>query len=94
MRRIEHALTRIVIGLLVAACLYGVSLLAQSLPIATPEDLAIAQLAVDPSTDTVTVRSVAPDRLRICVEPRTGEFGRTECYRVGDIRAGRVEVRP
>jgi len=38
----------------------------------------------------ITLQQTAADSLRICVEPAVGQFGPKRCYRVGDIRAGRV----
>lgn len=62
----------------------------QQVPSATETDRLMAQLEVSGDGNTVTVRSVAPDSLRLCVAPRAGAFGPTRCFTVADIRRGRV----
>lgn len=57
-------------------------------PLATPADLAAAPLMVSRDGRTVTIRAVASDDLRICVEPTT--FAAVHCWTVRELRAGRL----
>jgi hypothetical protein len=53
---------------------------------ATALDRAMAQMLISMDGGTVTFRTVARDDLKICVEPREGEFGRTQCSTIGELR--------
>jgi hypothetical protein len=62
-------------------------------PTATEADRALAPLEIARDGRTITIRSIARDELRVCVEPKVGTFGPTPCFQVGQIRRGRVVVR-
>lgn len=65
----------------------------RQVPDATAADRALAQLEISLDGQTMTIRGVASDALRICVRPKEGQFGPTRCFSVGAIRRGEVRER-
>lgn len=57
------------------------------MPLATEYDVTHAQLAISRDGSTLTIRSVAPDAMRLCVEPSQVP-GALHCFTVGDLRRG------
>lgn len=62
-----------------------------SVPLATEADQVLAQVAIARDGRVITIRGAAANDVRVCVQPASGQFGRTRCFVVGDIRAGRVQ---
>jgi len=62
-------------------------------PPANELDRALAQIEISRDGQTVTVRDVAPDSLRVCVAQKPRQFGPTRCFLVGQIRRGEVRTR-
>jgi hypothetical protein len=69
---------------------WALAVLDAQLPLATDKDRAQSQLAISLDGTEFTFRGVAPNSLKIRVEPAAGTFGRTVTFTVGDVRDGLV----
>jgi len=84
------ALLSVLAGLVIGDVVRFVSA-QERVPLATEADTALAPLAISRDGRVMTIRSVAPDSLKLCVEPALGKFAATKCFSVGAIRRGEVK---